>query len=720
MVWVLSAACMFAQDESDVFYEGKNNQIIWWYFSDVENSLYHHLNAQAQALLNQRGETVSRLEDKQDWQERQEYIRNTLSELVGPFPEKTSLNDKVVRIIEKENFRIEHIVFESRPGFFVTSSLFIPNKLERKAPAILLCSGHAAEAYRSSIYLHEILNYVNKGFVVYAFDPVGQGERLGYYDPETGTSRLKKPTHEHSYVGAQTLITGRSMTNFMVWDGIRALDYLLTRAEVDPGRIGITGRSGGGLQTALIAAMDDRIHASAPECFITNQEMVFKIIGPQDAEQNIPGFINRGLDHADFLNVRVPKPALMVATINDFFSIHGARETALEVKRVYDLFGAAENFAMAEDLDIHASTKKNREAKYAFFQKHLRNPGSSLDEETEELTSRELQVTPTGQVSTSYSGETVYSLNKKYAGQLIEQIQESRKEPQKHREKVTEKARLLSGYQDIEKPVKAVYAGQIVEESYVLDKYYIQGEGDYPVPFWLIVPDESNSNKVILYLHPDGKNRALKEDKEFLSLLSHGYTILAPDFLGTGETGPGVFKGDSYINGISYNLLFAAVHLERSITGIRAGDINRLVSWAGLNLDTEEIYCLAKEQVAPDVLHAALFNPRIKHLALVHPYSSYRAIVMEEYYNSGYVHSLVPAALAAYDLPDIASSIAPGELLIYGPLNGAGEQFMNTIIRDDMNIIQKAYSDQGTPENFRILKGDEGVTLEDALLEWTE
>jgi hypothetical protein len=163
-----------AQNELDVV---KNN---WLQYSDVQNSLYHYLADQAIDILEKRTEKVSGITTLTGWQTRQKYIRETLMDIVGPFPEKTPLNARITGTIEKENFRVEHIIFESQPGFYVTSSLYIPKGLPKKtkAPAIIYCSGHSEEGYRSVVYQHVITNLVNKGFVVFAFDPVGQGERL--------------------------------------------------------------------------------------------------------------------------------------------------------------------------------------------------------------------------------------------------------------------------------------------------------------------------------------------------------------------------------------------------------------------------------------------------------------------------------------------------------------------------------------------------------------
>ena len=168
---------------------------------------------------------------------------------------------------------------------------------------------------------------------------------MEYFDTASGKSTIGGPTMEHSYPGAQAFITGSSQAMYMIWDGIRAVDYLVSRREVDPARIGITGRSGGGTQAAYIAAMDDRIYAAAPENYLTNFTRLLQTIGPQDAEQNLPGFISRGLDHPDFLIVRAPKPAMMITTTSDMFSIQGAIETENEVAGIYRAYDSGNNFS---------------------------------------------------------------------------------------------------------------------------------------------------------------------------------------------------------------------------------------------------------------------------------------------------------------------------------------------------------------------------------------
>jgi len=381
LVMLLANEKAKAQNEFDVL---RNN---WLQYSDAPNALSHHIAEQAYVLLAQRKAEIAKLNSLSSWQQRQQLINKTLLEIVGPFPAKTPLNAKITRIVDKDSFKVEHVVFESQPGFFVTSSIYLPAPQavlkplrRRKLPAVIYCSGHSALGYRDDAYQHVILNLVKKGFIVFAFDPVGQGERLEYYNPMTKKSKVGGPTIEHSYPGTQAFITGSSQARYMIWDGIRAVDYLLTRKEVDPLRIGITGRSGGGTQTAYIAAMDDRIYAAAPECYITNFRRLIQTIGINDAEQNLFNEIKKGIDHPDLLTVRAPKPTLFITTTRDIFSIQGAKETEKEVSGIYKAYNKADHFSRVEDDAGHASTKRNREAMYAFFQKHLNNPGSSIDE----------------------------------------------------------------------------------------------------------------------------------------------------------------------------------------------------------------------------------------------------------------------------------------------------------------------------------------------------
>lgn len=695
----------------------------WLRYTDASNALYHHLADQAIQHLTKRAIEVTQLTTRNEWLIRQQEVQKVLLEIVGPFPEKTPLNAKIVEIVNKNGYRIEKIIFESLPKFYVTACLFVPEDLKGKTPTIIYCSGHSNEGFRVSTYQQVILNLVRKGFIVFAFDPVGQGERLQYFDSETGESRVGGPTKEHSYPGAQCFLIGSSQARYMIWDGIRAVDYLLTRKEVDPDRIGITGRSGGGTQSAYIAAFDDRILAVAPECYITSFQRLFESIGPQDAEQNFYHGVANGIDHADLLEVRAPKPVLVITTTRDFFSIQGARETDREVKSVYQAFGQEDNFAMVEDDAVHTSTPKNREAIYAFFQKHLNLPGSSMDEEIEYLTLEELRVTQTGQVSTSSGGETVFTLNKAEAGNRIKNLEKSRRHERKHLEMAINAAKTLSGFKPPQSENQAIFTGRYWRDGYAIEKYFIKGEGEYPIPFILMIPKQDAKHPVVIYLHPNGKTADATIGGEMEWLVKQGFAVLAPDLVGIGEMGPGDFRGDAYdfkLGSASYNIWFAAIQIGRSLVGIQAGDIIRIVDFLQNrdDVDLERIAALARGEMCPILLHAAAFDNRISKIALVEPLISYRSLVTNQYYKPSFMLSTVAGALTAYDLPDLCASLAPRNLLMINVADQNGKVVGKNSIDEELAVVKFAFASIGAEKKFEIRRQDPFQGLDEVFGFW--
>ncbi|GAA4312402.1 alpha/beta hydrolase family protein [Compostibacter hankyongensis] len=688
----------------------------WNRYSDARNALYHDMAEQAYDQLEERERRIAQLHSLSDWQQRQKAVKKTLMDMVGPFPGKTPLNVKITKTVKKEDYTVEDIIYESEPGFYVTSSLFIPRGLKGKAPAVIYCSGHTDKGYRDAVYQHVILNLVKKGFIVFAFDPVGQGERLQYYDKDSGRSVVGGPTHQHSYPGAQAFITGSSLARYMIWDGIRAVDYLLTRREVDPDRIGITGRSGGGTQSAYIAAFDERIHAAAPENYITSFRRLIQAIGPQDAEQNFSHEIANGIDHADLLEVRAPKPTLMITTTRDMFPIQGAMETAKEVRRIFEAYGQKDHFNRVEADTIHASAKSNRVALYAFFQKYLNNPGDSTDLDVTPL-GDELRVTETGQVSTSFKdAQTVFSLNKKDAERDVRRLQDKRKDRATHLPALLQAAKEMSGYREPSLYHAPVFTGRYQKGEYVIEKYFVRGEGDYVIPYLLMIPDHANG-KAVICLNPEGKSAEVSDgDMEWF--IKRGYTVLAPDLLGVGESGRGDYKGDSFIDNTSYGIWHLSLLIGRSIVGIRAADVTRLVQVLAHEHHIAELYGLARGTMCTSMLYAAAFNPAIKRICLIDGLSSYRSLVMNRFYAPRSIYGAVAGALTAYDLPDLAAGLAPRKLMIVDTVNEKDPHKAKGMLQDDASLIQAAYANRSAQKALLIKHQKATERRSDLLSDW--
>ncbi len=667
LLLLLSAVGSPVVEDLTVLDGGSPNAPRWIDWSDPGLMLVHHLNDLTRACLATREDEIGKLKSAEDWEKRQAKVRRTLDQILGPWPARSPLNPRVTGTLQKDGYRVEKIVFESMPNFYVTGALFIPEGHSGRGPAILDVIGHSAQAFRRDIYQNVILNLVHKGFVVFAIDPLGQGERLQYYDPQQGKSIVGSSTMEHSHAGVQCFLAGRSIASYFTWDGIRAIDYLLTRPEVDPDRIGVTGLSGGGTQSSYIGATDPRVRAVAPTGFITSISRLLGSIGPQDAEQVFYHGPLLGIDHADLLEVRAPKPTLQVTTTRDFFSIQGARETAAEVRQVFEILGHPERFDQVEDDYEHGFTKKNNEATYAFFQKFLELPGSAQETAHPFLTEAELTVTETGQVSTSLQSETVFSINRQEAKPLLKKLEESRQKLSEHLPRAVLAAEQLSGYRQPEPAMTPVFRGQYQRDGYRVEKWGLPGEGQTVIPTLVFAPDEptaqATTRPAIIYVHEKGKATDAAVGGTIEELVRSGYIVAAPDLLGYGETSYKFARGHAPVQPF-----FNALMSGRSVAGINAGDAVRVLKFLQDRDDVkpDEIGAVAIGDVAPALLHAAAFEPQIRWLVLVESLLDYQSIVNHELYDVN-ANSLVAGALLAYDLPDLLASIAPRRVAVLQP-----------------------------------------------------
>lgn len=634
----------YAQEgESSVFFVNRGKKQEWLSFPSKQDALYRIISNTAFEQLENRKNRLASLNTRSDWQKYQNEINQTLYASLSKF-KKTPLNPETTGILVRDGVTIEKIIYESHPNFYVTASLFLPRKRQHPAPAIIYCSGHSELGFRSETYQHVILNLVEKGFIVLAYDPIGQGERLQYPDLETGKSTIGSSTQEHSYAGVQTLLSGSSLSDYFIWDGIRAVDYLYTREEVDRDRIGITGRSGGGTQAAMIAACDDRILAAAPENYVTNFKRLFQAIGPQDAEQN-PWFgIARGIDHADFIHARAPKPTLIISTTNDFFSIQGARETFYEVKKSYAALGMTENVLMVENFGEHESILENRKAMYAFFQKFLNMPGNNEEIETEPFPAEELWSTQTGQVRSSKKGETVSSLNKTY-------FQRKQVPDNQLQKRITH----LAGIEFNHNLTSSVFTGKVLRDEIVVEKYFLENQlEDYVLPVYVARKNGTDPEKILVWIKPEG-NVEFLQSKLINTMINQGYTVISADLPGTGELNNPDYTGDGSIGQVRFNYLFGANLVGKSIAGIQAEAIDLLIQF--IHTDTrfklKKIHAWVEGTASVAFLHYTAFNHPFEKSVLITQFPSEKELVDEAIYDPEEAFYVVPGSLPYYQLSDL-------------------------------------------------------------------
>jgi len=676
-----------------------------------------HLTRQAEDYYTTRDEVIAKLKTKGDWQKRQQAVKNKLKEIIGPFPKKEALNPEITGIIQKEGYRIEKIIYEPVPGYYETGCLYIPDNIKGKAPAILNGFGHDQASFREEYYQVIITNLVKKGMIVFAIDPLGQGEHVQYYNPDIKFSAIGYSVIEHCYFGNVCFLAGVSSAKHFIWDGMRAIDYLLTRKEVDPENIGVTGFSGGGTLTSYLMAFDERVKVAIPCSWPTAYRRLIETKGVGDAETVLINALPKGITFEDLLEVRSPKPTLMTFTSRDeYLCLQGALDALREAKKAYASFGKEDNLQLVEDDAKHSLTPKIRLAMYAFFQKHFNLSGSPAEEKTDLPTVEELTVTPTGQIATYKDGKMIFDLNKAESQKLIQNLEQSRKNIAEHLKKVKIKAKKISGFKTPFMDNKGTFMnGKYQRNGYTVQLDAIAGEnGDYAIPILLFKPDDNLEHPAVVYLHSEGKVTDAEPGGEIEKLVKKGYIVAAPDVLGVGET--------KHTAGRGHQLGYTAVLIGRSMIGIQAGDIIRVVNYLKNRNDVNplKIGAVAFNEMCPALIHAAAFDSSINNISLIGSLISYQSVAMNRFYRIGvtkrpgsddYWHPFeidftwgVASVLTAYDLPDLMGCIAPRKIVLADSRDPMLEAASTEMIDKELEFPRSVYSSVQARGNLRILK----------------
>ena len=368
-----------------------------------ERLLFRKLFYDAKDITNARRiELEGSLSSIESAEARRQRLKQAFSELLGPLPAPSPLKPRVTGQIERDGYRIEKILFESQPGHHVTANLYIPTTGKSPVPGVLLACGHSDNGKAYAAYQAAATLMAKNGLVVLCYDPISQGERIQLPDaPRYGTT-----THTLLDLGA--LLVGRSTVWYELVDGMRSLDYLRTRPEVDPEKpIGLTGTSGGGTQTTFFMAADPRIGPAAPSCYLMTRLRKFETVGPSDGCQWLAGEGALGIDHFDYCVMRADKPTLVLAARDDFFDILSSRAAADETRRVYDALEQEKNFEFFEAPSPHGFQKPHRQEATRFMRQWLLGDATAVQEtDFEPLPDAEIRVTQTGQLLEDFPGET--------------------------------------------------------------------------------------------------------------------------------------------------------------------------------------------------------------------------------------------------------------------------------------------------------------------------
>ncbi len=497
-----------------------------------------------------RQERWSHIKNETDLLRLRAELKKSLLDAIGGLPtEKTDLHATITARIAGNGYHIEKLIYQSLPGFYVTALVYVPENGDKVHPAILVPAGHATNGKDHYQALSERLAL--RGYLVISWDPVGQGERSQFWDAKAKKSRYNLTCGEHAVIGNLAYLAGTNLARWEVWDGMRAVDYLLSRPDVDGKRINITGTSGGGTQTALIGALDDRIKAIIPSCYITAlptrvENRIFADYD-SDPEQDPYGLISKGIDNAGTLLIMYPRPVMIATATLDFFTVQGSHMTYSEVSAIYNRFGHADRIAFAESYNKHSYSLKNQEEALSFLDRFNKMPVRHGLPAVTPYADAELQVTKSGQVTVDFTdGHTLSYYIAAYAAEAshrnrktLAELYHSERDPKIDSWTVSR----YTGYA----PAGELQWEKVGDSSVGavhIDHYVLHHDTYLEMPLLHFYSDGSHPKGALLWFSLEGK-ASEKDWPQITKLISDGYEVYSFDFRGLGETRMN-FRVDSY------------------------------------------------------------------------------------------------------------------------------------------------------------------------------
>lgn len=620
--------------------------------------LRDHLRPLVHAALDRRLRSYEELKTGEQIRAYQKHLREEFIRSLGGFPERTPLRPRIAGRLEGDGFRAEKLIYESRPGFYVTAILYLPEEAP-PYPGVLLPCGHSENGKAAELYQRAAILMARNGLAVLCYDPIGQGERKQILqDNLDGSETVKgrfRPTGEHNLAGVAPILLGQNLASYRIWDGIRSIDYLAGRDDIDESRIGCTGNSGGGLMTSYLMALDPRITAAAPSCFITTTRRKNDKPGPGDAEQNIFAQTAYGMDHPDYILMRAPKPTLILAATRDFVPIAGAWETFRQAKRLYTRLGVPERVGLVEADEEHGFSLHLRTGACRWMRRWLLNQVDEvIESDFDVFSDRQLQCTPRGQVLLLEGARSIFQL---YGAE------EAKLGPQRKRswQQMTDlerraKVRVMAGIRPVSEipTLESRSMGTVRRTGYRIEKLILKSDGGFPLPALRFVPDKSSGERT-LYLNGRGKQVDAGPGGPIESLVRRGHRVLAVDLRGMGETESTAWRYDPTYIGNNSAEYFVAYMLGRSLVGMWAEDV--LACARFLNLQSGEaagVILTAVGKAGVAALHAAAVEPQLfRRVDIRDSIDSWRRVV-ETDVTVDQLENTIHGALRRYDLEDLA------------------------------------------------------------------
>lgn len=661
-------------------------------YRDYSRCLPDFLAGLARQAAERRDQAIASLTNAQAIAQRQQWVTRTFWDLVGGMPERTPLNTRTTGAFERQGYRVEKLVYESQPRMLVSANLYIPTTGKPPYPGVLFQMGHSLNGKAYVSYQRCCQGLVKLGFLVLAFDPMGQGERTYFPGDKPYLTRLDAD-EEHTRPGRQMLLKGRTSTRLQTWDAVRGLDVLAAHPLVDPKRLASTGQSGGGTNTMLLAAVDPRLAVAAVSCGNTENVAIADFNSPgstDDAEQNFVGGGPLGFARWDLLYPFAPKPLLVAVSERDFFGTYSPRYISDGLKefsrleKVYETMGRPEHIRWHSTPLPHGLAYEMRLEIYRWLERWLQPNPRTIDREpdTQPEADDVLFVSPRGSLVLDFGSATPFELNR---------------DRRVERKPIDLGTLIRNDAPPAAPPLKPLAVSQY-NDARIEAVEFPSAPGVW-MPAWIFRPLKEDPAKPILLLLEPGGRVNWREGALYDQLAAAGYTVCAPDMRNQGDLRPEYGRGApghaSFHNSEEHygwsSLILGKPLLGQRVTDIQAAlqGLRSRAEWAG-----RPIAIAASGFTTVPALFAAAIDKRVDRLYLSGGLISFDELCREPNYREPF-GNFVPQLLLHTDLPAIIQDLVPTPVTIAGAVDGAHRPL--TIER-----IQKDYPESGPTSHIRL------------------
>jgi hypothetical protein len=621
-------------------------------------------------------EQLAGIKSKEDWETRVPELRRQLLDMFGlwPLPARTDLKVTITGTIDLDDVVVEKLHFQSLPGLYVTANLYRPKKVEGKLPGILYVCGHGNRvidgvSYGSKVYYQRHpLWFARNGYVALILDTLQLGEIEGLHH---GLNRF-------GMWWWQTL--GYTPAGIETWNGMRALDYLQSRPEVDGKKLGVTGRSGGGATSWWLLATDERVQAAVPVAGLS--DLRGHVVESQGrlARGAIEGhcdcmyFVNTyRWDFETLIALCAPRPVLLGnSDDDDIFPVEGYRRPAAKARAIYALYGAGDKFQMLETKGKHVDTPELRRGAFEWFNKHLKNVTRPIeDPDPKPLEAQQLKVFE--KLPTDATNKIIQELFRRPARPELPDLPAVAREwwpGQRERWLKELQEKCFRGWPTRPADLQAKVVEEIVADGVRLQAWDFVSEEAVPLRVWLLtaekvekptllvldVLDEPGWEKWCAGLGPKFQkslealtpltrdDRMFEQNRQTMEKFKWGFAVVAPRGIGpTRWTDP------------TPHTLRRFGLLGQTLDGQRVWDVRRALAALGTveGLKLVPRWLQGKGATAGIALYAGLFEPEVARFDLWYPPAS---------------HAEGPTFLnvrTILDMPQAVALAAPRKVMLY-------------------------------------------------------